>query len=273
MTEPEIPRAPFDEVTSVTMSSPGRFTADVHPGWSIAGKPNGGYLLAILGRAAAAVSSHPHPVATSAHYLRSPEFGPVTIETEVLREGRSASQLRARLMQAGRPCVEALITMGDLAAADAHWARGLPSPEHHAYDDCVPLARGSREWAGVTILDQIHLRLDPDVLGFAEGRPSGNGELRGWLTLPDHDALDPVSLLFAVDSFPPATFDVELTGWVPTIELTAYVRAIPAPGPVRILQRAQLIGNQRVDQACFVWDCTGALVAQATQLAGVRLGR
>lgn len=272
MNEPEIPRAPFDEVTSVTMTSPGRFTADVHPGWAISGKPNGGYLLAILGRAAANTSSHPDPVAASAHYLRSPEPGPVTVETEVVREGRSASQLRARMSQAGRPCVEALITTGDLGDADGHWTRGLPNPQHRTYDDCVPLTRGSREWARITILDQVDLRLDPDVLGFAKGCPSGNGELRGWLALPDREAFDPISLLYAVDSFPPATFEVELTGWVPTIELTAYIRAIPAPGPVRILQRAQLISGQRVDQACFVWDSRGALVAQATQLAGVRLG-
>ena len=39
---------------------------------------------------------------------------------------------------------------------------------------------------------------------------------------------------FAVDAFPPATFDVEFAGWVPTLELTAYVRALPAAGPVQI---------------------------------------
>ena len=57
-----------------------------------------------------------------------------------------------------------------------------------------------------------------------------------------------------------------------TLELTVYVRALPAPGPVRVLQRAQLIGGQRVDEACFVWDHCGRLVAQGVQLAGIRLG-
>ena len=74
-----------------------------------------------------------------------------------------------------------------------------------------------------------------------------------------------------MDAFPPATFDVELTGWVPTLELTAYFRARPAPGPVRILQKANLIDAGRVDETCFVWDARGRLVAQATQLAGIRL--
>ena len=75
-----------------------------------------------------------------------------------------------------------------------------------------------------------------------------------------------------MDAFPPATFEIEPTGWVPTLELTAYVRALPAPGPVRILQKAQLIEGQRVDETCLVWDSRGRLVAQATQLAGIRLG-
>jgi hypothetical protein len=59
---------------------------------------------------------------------------------------------------------------------------------------------------------------------------------------------------------------------VPTLELTAYVRALPAPGPVRILQRAQLIDARRVDELCYVWDRTGRLVAHGSQLAGIRLG-
>jgi hypothetical protein len=121
-------------------------------------------------------------------------------------------------------------------------------------------------------MDQLEVRLEPDSSGFTTGTPSGRGELRGWLALPDQEPFDPISLLLAVDAFPPATFDIEFSGWVPTLELTVYVRALPAPGPVRILQRAQLIDAQRVDESCYVWDCTGRLVAQGSQLAGIRLG-
>jgi hypothetical protein len=96
--------------------------------------------------------------------------------------------------------------------------------------------------------------------------------LRGWLALPDDEPFDPNSLMYAVDAFPPATLDVEPTGWVPTLELTAYVRALPAPGPVRILHQAHLVDDQRVDETCWVWDSTDRLVAHGTQLAGIRLG-
>ena len=125
--------------------------------------------------------------------------------------------------------------------------------------------------ARVAILDQIDVRLEPGSRGFLSGQPSGTGELRGWLALPGGEAFDPASLLFALDAFPPATFEIEFSGWVPTLELTAYVRALPAPGPVRILQRAQLIEAQRVDESCYVWDARGRIVAHGSQLAGIRL--
>jgi hypothetical protein len=41
---------------------------------------------------------------------------------------------------------------------------------------------------------------------------------------------------------------------------------------VRVVQKAQVIEGQKVDEACFVWDSAGRLVAQGTQLAGIRLG-
>ena len=263
----------FSAVSAVTEREPGRFWAELDPEWTIGGKPNGGYLLSILARAAASVSVHDHVTAASAHYLHSPEPGPVQIETEVLRTGRSASQVRARMAQDGRPCVEALITASQLAAGTtAYWDRGLPELSQSAYEECPRLIPSLPGGLRVAIMEQVEVRLEPDSMGFAAGRPSGRGELRGWLALPGAEAFDPASLLYAVDAFPPATFDIEFSGWVPTLELTAYIRAVPAPGPVRVLHRAQLIEAGRVDESCFVWDRTGRLVAQGTQMAGIRLG-
>jgi Thioesterase-like superfamily len=267
-----VPRT-FDGVTALAPAGPGRFEAEVSPGWTIGGKPNGGYLLAILGRAAAAVGSHPHVISASAAYLSSPDPGPVSIAAQVLRAGRSATHIRARMSQAGRDCVEAMLITGILAdGARPYWDAGVPEPGQAGYGDCPRLTPQLPGGARVPILEQVEVRLEPRHSGFTRGQPSGRGELRGWLSLPGGEDFDPVSLLYAADSFPPATFDIEFSGWVPTLELTVYVRALPAPGPVRVLQRAQLIDAQRVDETCFVWDRTGRLVAQGAQLAGIRLG-
>ncbi len=263
----------FADVTALAQSGPGRFAAAVSPDWTIAGKPNGGYLLALLGRAAVSVDTHPHVIAASAHYLHSPEPGPVTVCAEVLRAGRSASQLRCWLSQDGRPCVEALVTTGTLVAdAAPYWDGGLPDPGTTPIEQAHRIPATTPAGVPAAIMGQVDLRIDPATLGFASGRPSGRGELRGWLSLPAGEPFSPVSLLYAIDAFPPATFDIEMTGWVPTLELTVYVRALPEAGPLRVLQKAQLVTAQRVDESCFVWDGARRLVAHGTQLAGIRLG-
>lgn len=263
----------FGVVSAITELGPGRFGGEVSGEWTIGDKPNGGYLLAMLGRAAVAVGAHSHPLAASAHYLRAPDPGPVEIHAEALRTGRSASQVRASMLQGDRPCVEALFTIGELGAGAAPvWSEGLPSPGGAPIADGVRLPGTSPTGMRVGLMDQLEVRIDPDSTGFMALKPTGRGELRGWLSFPGAAPFDPVSLLLAVDSFPPASFDIERTGWVPTLELTAYVRALPAPGPLRVLQRAQLITGGRMDEVCFVWDSEGTLVAQGTQLAGIRLG-
>ena len=266
-------RGTFGEVSRLQPVGTGRFEAEVDPAWTIGGKPNGGYLLAMLGRAATWKGAHPHPIAASAHYLRSPDPGPITIETETLRVGRSATQVRTRMLQGEVACVEALITTARLAAdTRPYWDAGLPEVSPVGWGECERLVPVLPTGTPVAIMEQIEVRIEAATRGFAQGEPSGRGELRGWLALPSDEPFDPISLLFAVDAFPPATFDVQFTGWVPTLELTTYVRALPVPGPLQIVHRAQLIAAQRVDEVCSVWDSAGTLVAQATQLAGIRLG-
>jgi hypothetical protein len=261
----------FSEVSGIAPLAPGQYRGEVSPEWTIAGKPNGGYLLSMLARGALELTEHRHVLAASAHYLRPPGPGPVTIDAELLRGGRSASQVRARMSQDGRACIEALITASDLDEnAKPFWDGGVPRPGDAAWDDCVRLPAVGPGGFPVAIADQAEIRVDPRSMGFATGQPSGRGELHGWLALPHGEDFDPVALLYAVDSFPPATFDVEPSGWMPTLELTVYVRALPAPGPVRVLHRAQLIDDGKADEECYVWDRHGRLAAQARQLAAIR---
>ena len=264
----------FSDVSRIEPCGHGSFDADVNSEWTIGGKPNGGYLLSMLGRSAVTVGVHEHVLAASAHFLGSPEPGPVKIEAQVLRTGRSASQIAARLSQDGTRCVEALLTTTSLdPRTEPYWDAGMPEPGTTAFEpSSTRLVPQAPSGLRVAILEQVEVRLDPASMGFASGEPTGRGELRGWLSLPDGEPFDTLSLLFAVDAFPPATFDVEFAGWVPTFELTVYVRALPVPGPLRILQKARLVEGQKLDEACFAWDARGRLVAQGTQLAGIRLG-
>jgi hypothetical protein len=262
----------FTDVTAVKALAPFEFAADISPRWTIAGHPNGGYLLATIGRAVAELSVHPHVFAASAHFLRSPEPGPAQIQVEPLRTGRTTSQLRGRLLVDGKPCVEALFTMGTIAPTPGPaWQDGLPDPAMTDPAAAIRLAPVTPGGHPAAMMAEAEVRLDPDYHRRFTESPSGRGEIRGWLALPDGATFDPVSLLYAVDAFPAATFDIAVTDWVPTVELTAYVRALPAAGPLRVVNKARLVDGPWVDQACHVWDSTGRLVAQASQLAGVRL--
>lgn len=272
----------FDRATAVSSPAPGDPTGPcgmtVDAGWSIGGRPNGGYLLAAMARAArAALASaegpdHPHPVTATAHYVASPDPGPAEVQTEVLRRGRRMSQVRARLVRGGAPHVEATFTLGRHDGSAAPWWTDLDVPAMPPMEECVRLGGIGPGGVVLPIMEQVDIRLDPATAGFRDGRPSGVAELRGWLAFADGRAPDPLALLYVADSFPPATFELATVGWVPTLELTVYVRAVPAPGPLVVRQRAHLVESDLVDEVCDVWDSRGRLVAQATQLAGLRVG-
>jgi hypothetical protein len=59
---------------------------------------------------------------------------------------------------------------------------------------------------------------------------------------------------------------------VPTLQLSAYLRAHPVPGPLRVRQYTTRVDRALMDQTCEVWDSDGRLVAHSVQLTGVRLG-
>lgn len=269
----------FDDVTAVVPAgSRGRYTAQVDPQWSIAGKPNGGYLLALCAQAAQAELSaegehHPHVVAASATYLSPAAFGPARLDVEELRRGRGTSVLRVRLSDDdGTARVEAHVTCGRLRDDAEPHHDNVVAPAVPPLERCVRLPVDGPGFQ-VPIMSVLAEHLDPACLGWAQGSPSGAGELRGYLAFDDGREPDALALLLAVDAFPPATFDLGLGGWVPTLHLSAWVRALPAPGPLLVRQAARLVESSMVDETCDVWDSRGRLVATGHQLAGVRVPR
>lgn len=261
---------PFDEVTAVTPTPTG-FAAELDPLWTVVGNPNGGYLQAVMARAAAAVADHPHVVAASTTFVAAPHTGHADITVEPLRAGRSMSQVRVRLSQDGQAKAETVVSLGDLSevGTEPQWASADLPPAGAPFSEC-PRFLPPREVFPVEIMHQVDLHLEPGSTDFTRGEPRGLGELRAWVNLPGGAPFDPYSLLLAADVLPPAPFDIQLTGWVPTLDLSTYVRALPAPGPVQVLLKANLIHGGRVDESCTVWDSAGHVVAQSHQLAGIR---
>ncbi|MDL4777382.1 MULTISPECIES: thioesterase family protein [Thermomonosporaceae] len=251
------------------------FDAALDEQWSVGGKLHGGYLLAVLGRAAARASgvAHPHLTAIGGAFVEPPAPGPAVVAVEVLRAGRGTTQLRARLSQDGRPCVEALITQGLLEEGEAWWTSSEPvdlPPER----DCFPMPPEA-PGAGlrVALMEVVEQRLNPADLGFAAGEPGRRGTVSGWQRLADGSDWDPLSLLVALDPVPPVSYDLGLPGWAPTVQFGAYIRRLPAPGPVRVRMTATEVAGDRMDEVAHAWDGKDRLVAQATQFAAVRVPR
>ncbi len=268
----------FDAATAVRPTGdPGVFETDVHELWTVGDKPNGGYLLALLGRAAGIVGRGDDDpawevVSSSITYLRPPDLGPATIHATLLRRGRSAAHVRAVLVQGGTDLVDSVFVLGALPAEapvryDVIEPLRAPEPEQ-----CVRLPPRMPGGVHVGIMEVLDLRLDPAMLPLADPHPAADAqaELRGWTRFADGREPDPLSLLFAIDAIPPATFRIGSTGWVPTLQMSSYVRACPAPGWLGIRMTANLVAGGMVDETCILWDGRGHVVAQSTQLARVR---
>jgi hypothetical protein len=242
---------------------------DLDGRWAIGGKIHGGYLLRELATAVV-TDEHPHPLAISAHFLRAPNAGTAEVKADVLRTGRRVTQSRASLSQADL-CIEALVTTGRLHPdADPLWSDTAP-PELPPLEECHRMVPDPMPGLHVGHLEFLDLRCDPPTVTFASGVPGPSGRLAGWAQLLPEGSQDPVlDLLVVCDAMAPITFDLGVPGWVPTIELTAYVRAIPAPGRLVVQQQGRLLEDGWLDEQCDVWDSRGRLVCQARQLAGYR---
>jgi len=275
---PEAEDLSFDAVTALQdTGDPTLFEAGINPLWAVGDKPNGGYLLAILGRAArrsarSAGSPAWEVVSSSVTYLRAPAAGPATVRTTLLRNGRTAAHVRTVLSQGSDDLVDAVFVLGDLSAEPT--ARYDGTEPFHAADpeECVRLVPKIPGGVYVGIMDVLDLRLDPSTLPFAASPPPANtpAELRGWTRLADGQEPDALSLLFFADAIPPATLMIGSTGWVPTLQMSAFVRAHPAPGWLAIRMTAGLVADGMADETCVVWDSRGYMVAQSTQLARLR---
>jgi hypothetical protein len=117
------------------------------------------------------------------------------------------------------------------------------------------------------LMDRFDMLFDPACTGWAVGRPSGAGMLQAWFRLKEGREPDPLSLLTVVDALPPVTFDLGMPGWAPTLELTAHVRAVPAPGWLKVRHATRNLAGGMFEEDCEVWDSAGRLVAQSRQLA------
>jgi len=256
----------------------GSFTED----WMIGNAVNGGLVMAAgleaLGQRLASdpaeQTKHSDPVVMSAYFMTASAPGSFTVATEVMRCGRMLSTGQISLSQPGpdgAPVerMRAIASFGNLEQVDT--VKQSTPPDMPPPERCVSSEQAPPEFlANMRFLDRLDLRLDPATAGWALGKPSMKGVIRGWLRLKDAREPDTTLLMMALDALPPVAFDLGILGWTPTLEFTGHIRRRPAAGWLQVSLSSENVGGGMMEEDASIWDSTGALVAQSRQLCGVR---
>jgi acyl-coenzyme A thioesterase PaaI-like protein len=246
----------------------GRYYAELDGDYGIGTALNGGYLMAVLLRAAIDASPHPHPVATSANFLRVAGPGPAEILVEPRKTGRTTAAARVTLLQDDQPVVDAQVSTGTLDGdAAAAWSVARPTALP-PLEDCLTFDSGEENRG---FADQVDMRFDPATMGWLDGHPAGSPQMRAYFRTRPAYQPDGFLLALAVDALPPVVLNTGAGGWAPTVELTWHMRAVPAPGWLAVYGCGRLVSDGWFDEEVEVWDAAGRLVAQSRQLA--RIGR
>jgi acyl-CoA thioesterase len=255
----------FDQDTSLQPSGDGTFTATITDRWNTPGGPDGGYVLAIAGRALELSLPHPHPFTVNAHFLRRATPGPVDLAVTVIRAGRRHSTGDVRVLQEGKEILRAVGTFGDLASSSG---RSLPDespPQLPAPEDCIDAWDHFPVGLRVSIGERTDARF-AELPGWIKGEPSGSPIVEYYQRFSDGREQDPLSLLFMSDAAPPSVIEIGEVGSV-TLELTVHVRALPAAGWFTMRKVGTHVTNGYFEEDMTMWDSQGTVVATSRQLA------
>lgn len=269
--------------TRVEAAGAGRYRGRIDRSWWIISGPNGGYVAAIVLRAVVAEvvargadPARRRPRSATFHFLRPPSEGPVEVEVTVEREGRSVTEVSARMTQEGRTLVLALVAVAEDRVAPVSFDEdpglpalaggvGVPAPEDVPAEDPDP----ERD---VPMRAHYDLRW---VVGDRPFHPSPAGasaRCGGWMRLADPCPVDEVVLVAMSDAWLPPVFSrVDQPLAVPTVDLTVHFRARPgeASGWCFVEFTSPVAAEGYLVEHGRLLDRHGRLLAESRQLAVV----
>jgi acyl-coenzyme A thioesterase PaaI-like protein len=273
---------------ALTPAGDGVYDGELNEHWTIGPRVHGGAMLALCANAARMEHSRGlgapparsagddsgenrsdgvEPIAVSGNFLWAPEPGPMRVVTTVRKRGRRVSLIDVELNQGDLVAVRAAVTLGD--------------PEHHvppllSVNPVVPLMMPEPPpglepiGPGHPMEDIVHLAhgcdIRPSLTTFTPRSDGGPPIIEYWVR-PKGVAPDVLFALLCGDVSAPVTFGVNRMGWAPTVQLTAYLRALPADGWLRVLCTTVQIGQDWFDEDHVVVDCEGRIIVQSRQLA------
>ncbi len=260
--------------------------------WTIGPKLHGGAMLALCAKAARealggqersdpgiGTGGQVQPVAVSANFLSAPDPGPMRLVTSIRKRGRRISLVDVELQQgrAGdersreeqrtaseRTAVHAVVTLGEpehlvTPLLSVNPVTPLMAPEPPS--DVAPIGPGHPS------AEIVHLFHGCDIRPITEPSIDGGApQFKIWVR-PRDAAPDVLFALMCGDISVPVAYAVDRRGWAPTVQLTAYLRGLPADGWLRVLCTTTQIGQDWFDEDHTVVDCEGRIIVQTRQLA------
>ena len=280
--------SPFLRVTRPDPTGPGRYAGLIDASWNLRPLPQGGVVTALAARAMAMELGDQPPPLRLLHttFVAPVADGPVDVEVEVLRRGRSMSHVRAEVRNPGA-------THGHLTTAVFGGPRrGFAFTDLEPPEGVRPLAEApsfrdppppgvepfppDRFWA-----ERLEGR---GALGHSpwESYTPGRAEHATWYRLDEppvdgDGVLDPLALVVCADSMPGAVAEKlgpgHRHGWFgPSVDLTVHLLDECRTEWVLAHNRARYAGDGYASLDMALWDCgpdgsgRPRLVAYATQL-------
>lgn len=261
----------FDRDTGVTRVADGVYDGRIDTGWWIVDGPNGGYVAAILVRAAADALGDPErgPVTVTVHYTSRPREGRVRLETTVERVGRSVATVTARMSQDERLLALATVAFSAPRTSSLEFADLVP-PDVPLPGDCERFPPEGE--AMIPLNDRYDSRWAFGDRPFSGAPRSTSG---GWIRTEDARDVDHLLAVALADAWIPPVFSrLREPGMlaVPTIELTVYLRGGLPRRPGEFVLGAfstRAASNGYLEEDGELWSEDGILLAQCRQLAAV----
>jgi hypothetical protein len=218
------------------------------------------------------------PIAVSGSFLWAPDPGPLRVVCTVRKRGRRVSLVDVELNQGDRTGDE---RSREEQRTAVRAVMTLAEPEH----DVAPLLSVNPVVALMTpdpppglepigpghpMADIVHLAhgcdIRPSLTTMAPRADGGPPVIEYWVR-PKEGSPDVLFALLCGDVSAPVTFGVNRFGWAPTVQLTAYLRGMPADGWLRVMCTTMQIGQDWFDEDHLVVDCEGRIIVQSRQLA------
>jgi acyl-CoA thioesterase len=279
--------ADFLSTTTVTPVASQLYQAVIDDSWNLRPLPQGGLVTAIALRAMAAVLGDSAQALRVVHtsFVAQVASGPVAVEVEVLRRGRTVSHLRAEVRNPGAP--RGHLTTGIFGSPRPGFDFTDLEPPHH-----VPPPSSCRSFRDPPPPEVIPFEPIPFWDRHVEGRNViGHGwweeyepdraENALWYRFDeppflDDGTMDPLALVVLADTMPGAVAEKvgrrDRSWFAPSVDLTVHILDHCRSPWILAHNRARYAGDGYASADMALWDCgdnggrAPRLVAYATQL-------